>query len=158
AALNASFADVPLRLSGLTPLVEGAVYEGTPDQIHDAFVAAKMLRLPIERLPDTVTGGWQFRVGEKMIEIRDVSQKVAPQGPPAGEPPKVQPPSPVPPVRPPSAPRSEESFGTGTRPRRLSALDRGRGARPFYAKDPKKPPAGAPAAELPPPSRPYEIR
>jgi hypothetical protein len=51
------------------------------------------------------------------------------------------------PLRSTYSPRGEESFGDGTS-RRISPVDRGRGARPFYAKDPKARPGGRqPSAE-----------
>ena len=57
------------------------------------------------------------------------------------------------PVRSSYTPRSEETFGAG--PRRISPVDRGRGARPFYAKDPKTSATSSPkdATSAPAPAR-----
>jgi hypothetical protein len=52
------------------------------------------------------------------------------------------------PLRSTYSPRSEETFGAGASRGRISPFDRGRGARPFYAKDPKARPGGRqPSAE-----------
>ena len=68
---KAQFADVPLRLAHLSPIVEGQIYEGSYEQIAHAFEVAQQVGAPItsaEWIPER--GAWHFQAGDRVIEIR----------------------------------------------------------------------------------------
>ncbi|MEO8336952.1 MAG: DUF4157 domain-containing protein [bacterium] len=73
AATGSKFADVPLQLSHVTPLVDGHVYEGTSKQIHDAFAAADAMGVPMRREWVPEQKMWRVTSGERVIEVHEHS-------------------------------------------------------------------------------------
>jgi hypothetical protein len=70
-ATKAQFADVPLRLAHLSPIVEGQIYEGSYAQIEHAFEMTQQTGAPItsaEWIPERAA--WHFQAGDRVIEIR----------------------------------------------------------------------------------------
>ncbi|HET9622147.1 MAG TPA: hypothetical protein VFP84_12325, partial [Kofleriaceae bacterium] len=71
AHLAGAFLEVPFRLAGLQPVVDGFVYEGTPAQIAKAFADADQLGKPAPRTRDAKTGTWHVTSGDARFEIRE---------------------------------------------------------------------------------------
>ena len=70
-ATKAQFADVPLRLAHLSPIVEGQIYEGSYEQIAHAFEVAQQVGVPITSAEWIAErGAWHFQAGDRVIEIR----------------------------------------------------------------------------------------
>lgn len=70
--LGPEFADVPLQLAHLSPVVDGHVYEGTASQISLAFETAdKTLRSKPVRVFDPDTGVWHVAFEGRVITVRD---------------------------------------------------------------------------------------
>ena len=71
AATGSQFAEVPLQLAHLSPIVEGRVYEGTAAEIERAFHTADATGVPLTRewFPDA--GGWRVTTGDRVIEIHE---------------------------------------------------------------------------------------
>lgn len=71
AATGARFAEVPLQLAHLRPIVDGHIYEGTAAEIEQAFHAADATGVPLTRewLPEH--GGWRITAGERVIELHE---------------------------------------------------------------------------------------
>ena len=80
AMLGGEFAEVPLRFASLKPVVEGAIYEGTTDQIRSAFQAASEMGLPTKTSFDETTGRWRLETGGRIIEVQDIAWRPAPKG------------------------------------------------------------------------------
>ncbi|MEO8844312.1 MAG: toxin C-terminal domain-containing protein [Kofleriaceae bacterium] len=63
------FMEVPLQLSHLSPVVEGHIYEGSSQQVHDAFVAADQMGVVIAREWLANESKWRLKSGDRTIEI-----------------------------------------------------------------------------------------
>ncbi|MDQ3339218.1 MAG: Fic family protein [Myxococcota bacterium] len=59
---SAQYAEVPLQLSGLSPIVHGHVYEGTPATIAKAKEAAKQAGIELKPLGDN-----RYKIGENRV-------------------------------------------------------------------------------------------
>lgn len=71
AASDAELLDASLQLSHLSPVVDGHIYEGTAQQIQEAFKAADDIGVSAWRewIPDR--GVWRVKSGRRMIEIHE---------------------------------------------------------------------------------------
>src|SRR6185295_15147839 len=83
AATGAQFADVPLQLAHLRPILEGHVYEGTSAQIEQAFSAADAAGVPLQRTWSPSQQVWRLTSGSRTIEVHE---QRAPAGPHARRP------------------------------------------------------------------------
>jgi hypothetical protein len=68
-SIGPAFADVPLILSKLKPVIEGEVYEGTPSDIEAALKNASQMGLDLKAVRDPDTGVVQIAVGGRRIDI-----------------------------------------------------------------------------------------
>jgi hypothetical protein len=75
AATGADFADLPLQLAHLSPLVDGHVYEGTASDIRKAFSAADATGVPMRREWIAERGTWRVTSGTRAIEIHERGAK-----------------------------------------------------------------------------------
>lgn len=71
AATGGQFAEVPLQLAHLSPIVEGHVYEGTASQIERAFHTADATGVPLTREWMPETGSWRVTAKDRVIEIHE---------------------------------------------------------------------------------------
>jgi Zn-dependent peptidase ImmA (M78 family) len=81
AATGAQFADVPLRLAHLSPVVEGHIYEGTHAQIENALRAAEHVGVPMKGQWFPEENVWRGKSGDRTIEIHQLGSEkhLAPQ-------------------------------------------------------------------------------
>jgi hypothetical protein len=70
-AMTSDFLDAPLRLSGLSAVVDGHVYEGTKKQIESALSAARATGLRITASLDAKAGTWRVKAGNRTVLIHD---------------------------------------------------------------------------------------
>jgi hypothetical protein len=68
-SIGPAFADVPLILSKLKPVIEDEVYEGTPSDIEAALKNASQMGLDLKAVRDPDTGVVQIAVGGRRIDI-----------------------------------------------------------------------------------------
>jgi hypothetical protein len=72
ARLTGAFFEVPFRLAGLKPVVDGFVYEGMPAQIAKAFAEADQISAPAHRTRDPKTDTWHVTSGDSHFEIHEL--------------------------------------------------------------------------------------
>ncbi len=77
--LDGSFLEVPLQLKGLSPVVDGHIYEGTPKQIKDALAAAEKVGIELTVVADEANGVWHLYApqegapgGRRAIELHTI--------------------------------------------------------------------------------------
>jgi len=63
------FGDVPLHLSGMTELIPGVLWSGTPRQIEAAIHTARESGIDIKAKPDPQGGKWHLEIEGRKIEV-----------------------------------------------------------------------------------------
>jgi hypothetical protein len=63
------FGDVPLHLSGMTELIPGVLWSGTPKQIEAAIHTARESGIDIKAKPDPQGGKWHLEIEGRKIEV-----------------------------------------------------------------------------------------
>lgn len=81
AGLDGGFLEVPLQLKGLSPVVDGHVYEGTPKQIKEALAAAENVGIKLTVVHDEAHGVWHLSApqggapgGKRTIEVHTIGE------------------------------------------------------------------------------------
>jgi uncharacterized protein DUF4157 len=75
AATGSQFAEVPLELAGLSPVVDGVAYEGTRAQIDKALENAAKSGVDLKARREDQTGVWTLRAGEREITAKELDFK-----------------------------------------------------------------------------------
>ena len=68
-ATDARFLDVPLQLAGLSPVVDGHVYEGDWATVDRAFKAVADSGLPINPVWHPESNSWHVHLGERVVTV-----------------------------------------------------------------------------------------